>query len=130
MIMCRILDGLPLVLYLPRVESWVFNSVQFEDQEEGQSSAATALQKRLQPSLAAAPSRCQAPSANLKDIVSDADIHHVGSSSKRGHWAGFAVPILCHKGVIVYHSQGVLALLSPAVDLPDVVGRVSCQFLS
>ena len=64
----RLPDGLPLVLYLPRVDSWAYGKVQLQAQGVECSPADNAPEKHLQHSPAASPFRCAAFSLQRSDF--------------------------------------------------------------
>lgn len=67
---CRMPHGLPLVLYLPRVEAWAFSQVYLEaDQAAGPSPGAAAVEKQMQQPAAAIPFGCQASLHNISAVM-------------------------------------------------------------
>ena len=75
-IICRIPDGLPLVLYLPRVDSWAYGKVQLQEQGVECSPAHSAPEKQLQHPPASSPFRCAAISSQRSEFQHKTGFEH------------------------------------------------------
>ena len=76
-LICRLPDGLPLVLYLPRVDSWAYGKVQLQAQGVECSPADNAPEKQLQHPPAASPFRCAAISSQSSEFQHETGVEHV-----------------------------------------------------
>ena len=76
-LVCRLPDGLPLVLYLPSVDSWAYGEVQWPAQGVECSPAENAPEKQMQHPPPASPFRCAANPSQISDFQRKAGVEHV-----------------------------------------------------